>query len=88
LVLKLADGFWSKWQNEYIHYLQFRGKWQLPGGIFKTVDVVLVKDNNSYRNTWPVGVIDEVFPSKGNLIRKVKVTIIRDNTRTSYVSTP
>ncbi|XP_062581093.1 uncharacterized protein LOC134242906 [Saccostrea cucullata] len=85
LVQKLADDFWHRWRLEYIHCLQTRRKWQLPGTTFKVGDVVLVKDDSSHRNMWPVGVVDEVFPSKDDVIRKVKVTIVRDDIRTSYV---
>lgn len=85
LVQKLADDFWRRWQLEYIHCLQTRRKWQLPGATFKFGDVVLVKDDNSHRNTWPVGIIKEVFPSKDDIIRKVMVTVVRDDVRNSYV---
>lgn len=85
LVQKLADDFWHRWQLEYIHCLQTRRKWQLPGATFKVGDVVLVKDDSSHRNAWPVGIIEEVFPSKDDVIRKIKVAIVRDDTRSTYV---
>ncbi|KAK3093009.1 hypothetical protein FSP39_009964 [Pinctada imbricata] len=85
LVQHLADNFWRRWQAEYMHSLQVRQKWQLPGETFKERDVVLVKDDDCRRNQWPLGVIDEVYPSKDSMVRKVKVSIVRGNSRVSYV---
>ncbi|KAK3083618.1 hypothetical protein FSP39_000372 [Pinctada imbricata] len=85
LVQHLADNFWRRWQAEYMHSLQVRQKWQLPGETFKERDVVLVKDDDCRRNQWPLGVIEEVYWSKDSMVRKVKVSIVRGNSRVSYV---
>ena len=85
LVQHLADDFWRRWQAEYLHSLQTRRKWQLPGETFKERDVVLVKNDECHRNQWPLGVIDEVYPSKDSVVRKVKVSVFRDDKRVSYV---
>lgn len=35
--------------------------------------------NTRHRNTWPVGIIKEVLPSKDDVIRKVMVTVVRNS---------
>lgn len=85
LVQRLADEFWSRWRTDYLNVLQKRAKWISEGERFKEGDVVLVKDQDSHRNHWPLGVVEEAFPSKDSKVRKVKVTVFRNNSRVSYV---
>ena len=47
-------------------------------------DIVIVKDDTN-RNYWPIGIIEEVYPSKDFVMRKVKLSVIRGDTRVSYV---
>lgn len=44
-----------------------------------------MKESDSPRNRWPLGVIEETFRSDDGLVRKVKVVVIRDGKRTFYV---
>lgn len=81
----MADIFWRRWRSEYIHQLQNRTKWQLPGVSFKEKDVVLLKDDSCHRNYWPLAIIDEIFPSDDSAVRKLKLSLIRDNVRVSYI---
>lgn len=84
LVHYLADEFWNRWRSEYLHNLQSRSKCKCSGGTFKEGDVVLVKEKDSHRNCWPIGIVDETYPNEDSKIRKVKVSVIREGTRTSY----
>ncbi|XP_021346186.1 uncharacterized protein LOC110445733 [Mizuhopecten yessoensis] len=84
-VQRMADGFWCRWKRDYLHQLQVCRKWQLPGDSFKENDIVLMKDDMSHRNNWPIGIIEEVYPSKDNVVRKVKLSVIRGKTRVSFV---
>lgn len=43
-------------------------------------DIVLLHEPNVLRNEWPLGMIDEVFPSSDGLVRKVKVRLHRQKT--------
>lgn len=81
----LAEEFWRKWKCEYLHGLQVRKKWQTPKRNFKIGDLVLVKDDESSRNYWPTGVIQEVFVSEDKLVRQVKVAVIRNGKRMEYI---
>lgn len=80
-VQHLADSFWRQWSSEYLHNLQKRQKWES----FNVGDVILMKESDSPRNRWPLGVIEETFRSDDGLVRKVKVVVIRDGKRTFYV---
>lgn len=85
LVQRLADQFWSRWRAEYLNVLQKRAKWHSGGQVINKGDVVLMKEEDTHRNQWPLGVVDEVFYSKDSKVRKVKVTIVRNGSRLSYV---
>ena len=53
-VQHIADDFWNRWSREYLQILQLRQKWTHKRRNFKEGDVVLLKDNNSRRNKWPM----------------------------------
>ena len=48
--------FWNKWSREYMYLqiLQLRQKWTHKRRNFKKGDNVLLKENNSCRNKWPM----------------------------------
>lgn len=69
----LADIFWKRWCKEYLPQLQERQRWSTPGRNFCVGDVVLIVDDTSPRNSWPLGRIVETFPDKNGLVRQVKV---------------
>jgi hypothetical protein len=81
----LADNFWTRWRSEYLHLLQIRPKWESDGIHFNTGDIVLFKDNDSPRNQWPMAVIEDTYKSDDDVVRKVKVAVMRGDTRTTYV---
>ena len=69
----LANEFWTRWKKEFLQTLQERRKW---GGQQRNVsigDVVLIKKDNSPRNTWQLVLVIETIPSNDGLVRKVKV---------------
>ena len=71
----LANEFWIRWKKEFVQTLQERRKW---GGQQRNVsigDVVLIKEDNSPRNTWQLGLVIETIPSNDGLVRKVKVSV-------------
>ena len=39
----------------------------------KVGDVVIIKDDSSIRNHWPLAIVEEVFPSSDGRVRKVKL---------------
>ena len=73
----LADVFWRRWTNEYLPLLQTRSKWKTKQPDVKVGDTVLIADENAPRGEWPLGVIQDVKPSKDKLIRTVIVNTSR-----------
>ena len=62
----------------------FLTKWTTPERLMKEGDVVLVCDNKSRRNQWPLAVVTKVFPSSDQLVRKVQIMISRDGEKKFY----
>lgn len=69
----LANEFWSRWRKEYISTLQSRRKWQDTHQNVAVGEVVLLKQAQSPRNNWPLGLISSVLPSSNGKVRKVEV---------------
>ncbi|RXN31543.1 hypothetical protein ROHU_004747 [Labeo rohita] len=72
-VQALANEFWSRWRKEYISTLQPRRKWHETHRNLHPGDVVLLKQVQSPRNDWPLGLITSVFPGNDGRVRKVEV---------------
>ena len=76
----LADVFWRRWTREYLPRLQARQKWLRPKGNFAVGDVVLLVDESSPRNSWPLARIMDVYAGKDGFVRRVTV---KTSTRSS-----
>lgn len=74
----LANTFWTRWKNEYLPSLQVRRKWQQDSTNLRDGDIVLLKDNSSHRNDWPIGIVLKTYFSEDNHVRKVDVRLGRD----------
>ncbi|VDI50540.1 Hypothetical predicted protein [Mytilus galloprovincialis] len=53
-----------------------RQKWTQERENIQEGDVVLLKDNQVNRLSWPMGIVTETFPSADNLVRKVEIRIV------------
>ncbi|XP_060077585.1 uncharacterized protein LOC132557113 [Ylistrum balloti] len=80
----LAEKFWSRWRREYLSLLQPRRKWQEKERNVKVGDVVLMKDTQSARNDWPLGVVTRAIASEDGLVRKVELRVRRNGKSTSF----
>ncbi|KAL0153706.1 hypothetical protein M9458_050984 [Cirrhinus mrigala] len=81
-VQHLANTFWDKWRKQYLCLLQTRRKWQSEQPDVEPGSIVLLKDSQTKRNEWPLGIITQVFPSKDGKVRKVEIRIPKqDGTR-------
>lgn len=69
----LANEFWSRWRNEYLHTLQPRLKWHTACRNLEVGDIVLLKLSDSHRNEWPMGLVTSTSPSGDGKVRKVEV---------------
>ena len=72
-VQHLADQFWRTWLKLYLPELQKRSKWLKRQDNVKTGDLVLIADENTPRNLWPLAIVQEVKPGRDGLVRSVKV---------------
>ena len=83
-VQHLADVFWRRWIKEYLPSLQIRQKWNKSRRNFAVDDIVLVLDDKTPRNFWPLGRVLEVYTNRNDgLVRSVKL-----KTRTSELTRP
>ena len=67
----LTNEFWNRWRKEYIQSLQVRQKWISNKRNMRVNDIVIVKDENSPRNTWKLGRIVKAEQSQDGQVRKV-----------------
>lgn len=63
--------------------LQERQRWSTLERNFSVGDVVLIIDDTSPRNSWPLGRITETLPDRRGFVRQVKV-----KTRTNELLRP
>ena len=71
----VLNQFWLRWRTEYLQNLQIRQKWIHPQRNLQEGDLVLIKDDNSPRNQWPLARIVEVQKSEDGLVRTAKIQI-------------
>lgn len=83
-VQHLAKVFWDKWKKEYLHTLQTRKKWHQTQRNVRVGDVILMREKDTHRNEWPLGIVTKVFPGQDDLVRKVEVKVNRNDKITSY----
>ena len=69
----LADLFWKRWLHEYLPALQHRHRWPTTTRNFVPGDVVLLKDETTTRNMWPLGRVVATYPGDDGLVRSVRV---------------
>lgn len=72
-VQALTDQFWTRWRREYLPSLQRRLKWSVSRPNLQVDDLVLLKDKQVTRNSWPMARVTATFPGKDNRVRKVEV---------------
>lgn len=74
-VQHLANEFWQRWRKSYLQSLQSRQKWLRPHRNLEVGDVVILKDDSLPRNCWKLARINEAYPGKDGLIRKVSIAV-------------
>ena len=67
---------WRRWQREYLTALRERhtheNKFQPKRG-----DVVIVKTDDKNRGTWPLAIMNQVYPGKDGVIRAVQLKTVK-----------
>ena len=84
-VQNLAAIFWKRWKVEYLNTLQNRRKWTSVEKNVSLGDVVLVRDKELSRNSWPLGIVTKVMPSDDGLVRKVELRMIIDGNPKTFL---
>ncbi|XP_077967683.1 uncharacterized protein LOC144421945 [Styela clava] len=79
----LLDLFWDRWKKDDLPLLQERQKWHTTQRNLEVGDLVLMFDDSSPRSHWPKAIVDETYPDKHGIVRRVKVrtansTYVRD----------
>lgn len=69
----LHQGFWRRWQSDYINHLAGRSKWYTKEENLKVNDVVLLKDDNAPPMAWLLGRIAEIHPGRDGLVRNLTI---------------
>ncbi|XP_059839636.1 GRB10-interacting GYF protein 2-like [Hypanus sabinus] len=72
-VQALANQFWSRWRQKYLPSLQQRRKWTEPRRNLQVGDLVLLRDKQVARNSWPTARITATFPIGDGHVRKIEL---------------
>ena len=75
----LANIFWTRWRHEYLDSINKRRKWIGAQRNVSVNDIVMVVDENAARSEWKLARVVEVFVSKDNLVRSVRLQIATAN---------
>jgi len=73
LINKINQSFWRRWSQEYLTTLQQRGKWNTVTKPIELGSVVVVMDDNAHPLSWPLGIVEELYTGKDNIVRSVKI---------------
>lgn len=73
LVQKINQNFWSKWKNEYLNQLQTRAKWFTEKPEMEIGDLVMLKDDNTPSQNWPMGRITAKHRGEDGRTRVVSI---------------
>ncbi|CAB4036033.1 Hypothetical predicted protein [Paramuricea clavata] len=71
----MANIFWTRWKREYLQTLQARTKWNQPKRSIEIGDIVLIKDENTARNDWPMARVVNVSQDSKGLVRSATLKL-------------
>ena len=71
----LADCFWAQWRKDYLQAITRRVKWTRAKPNLKTNDVVILRDKNAPRCSWPLAVVRRALPGRDSKVRRVIVAV-------------
>ena len=69
----LTNQVWRRWLREYLPTLISRKKWNADKPNLDVGDVVLVVMEDTPRGFWPLGIVQETYPSADGIVRSVLV---------------
>lgn len=68
-----TDIIWKSWKREYLPLLQQRQKWFNPRRNFTVGDNIILVNDSTFRNVWPIGCISEVFPDNQGMVWRLQL---------------
>ena len=74
-LIEFKNKLWRRWRKEYLVALRERHNMTHKRSKFqpKPGDVALIQTESKNRGTWPLGIIEETYPGKDNVIRGVRL---------------
>ena len=69
---------------EDLQTLQARRKWYDEQPNIKEGDVILLKDKDTHRNKWPIGIIERPLPGDDGRVRKAIVRVTKAEKQVHY----
>ncbi len=73
LVKRLSADLWQKWHTTYLQTMQKRQKWRTSQPNLQPGDVVLLKESETFKRSWPLARVVEVYPGADGLVRVVTI---------------
>lgn len=70
---QVAQHFWTRWLREYVPIITRRSKWFTKAKPIEVDDIVLIADEKSARNSWPLGRVISTQPSKDGQTRSATI---------------
>lgn len=69
------DALWKRWTREYLTALRERHNLKLKGQTtsLKVGDVVIIRSEDKNRGKWPLGIVEQLYEGKDNVVRAVKL---------------
>ncbi|XP_067947249.1 uncharacterized protein [Watersipora subatra] len=75
VVQSLANMFWRRWKGEYLQSLQQRQKWVRKTPEILVGDIVHVLQDESFRNCWSLGKVEECVRSHDGEVRSLRLRV-------------
>ena len=75
LVQKIVDQFWKGWTRLYFPTILWRQKWHVQERNVRVGDVVVVRDSESKRGGWRLGLISDVYPDINDVVRNIEISV-------------
>ena len=69
----LSELFWTRWKREFLAMQQVRQKWATKKRNLRVGDIIIVKEEDSPRSSWPLARVVKVKFSSDDLVRSVEL---------------
>ena len=73
LTRSILHHFWRRWSAEYLQQMQKITKWRKPNPNLMVGDIVLVKEDHTFSQQWPMARVIATHPGRDGLVRAVTI---------------